>query len=92
MARINAPPDQQDIAALIARVETHLAAHPEDGRGWELLGPVYLRLGRVEEAETAFANALRILGATSEREANLGEATVRANDGAAVRRWNPPPF
>jgi cytochrome c-type biogenesis protein CcmH len=83
-ARINTPPDQQDMAALIARVETHLASHPEDGRGWELLGPVYLRLGRVGDAQTAFSNAIRILGSTAERQASLGEAMVRANDGVVT--------
>jgi len=79
-ARLDAATDQQDVAALIARVETHLATNPEDGRGWELLGPVYIRLGRLDDAVRAFSNALRILGPTAEREANLGEAITRAND------------
>src|SRR5690606_850706 len=60
-------------------VETHLAANPEDGRGWELLGPVYVRLGRYPDAVRAFSNAQRILGPTAEREADLGEAITRAN-------------
>jgi cytochrome c-type biogenesis protein CcmH len=83
-ARLVAPPEQQDIAALVARVETHLAANPEDGRGWELLGPVYQRLGRNEDAQRAFANALRLLGSTAEREASLGEAISRANGGVVT--------
>src|SRR4029078_13176512 len=33
-ARLSAPPDQQDVAALIARVESHLASNPDAGRGW----------------------------------------------------------
>jgi cytochrome c-type biogenesis protein CcmH len=78
-ARLNASPQDQDIATLIARVEAHLAANPEDGRGWETLGPVYIRLGRNDDAVRAFANALRLLGATAEREANVGEAITRAN-------------
>jgi cytochrome c-type biogenesis protein CcmH len=84
VARINAPPDEQDISALIARVEAHLEKNPEDGRGWDLLGPVYVRLGRFDEAKAAFANAIRLLGSTAEREANLGEAIVRANDGVVT--------
>src|SRR5258708_14340224 len=32
------------IAALIARIETHLEENPTDGRGWEIVAPVYLRL------------------------------------------------
>jgi cytochrome c-type biogenesis protein CcmH len=77
--RLDTPPEQQDVAELVARVEAHLAANPEDGRGWELLGPVYVRLGRFEEATRAFGNAVRLLGSTAEREANFGEALTRAN-------------
>ena len=83
-ARLAAPPDTQDVAALVARVESHLAKDPDDGRGWELLGPVYLRLGRNDDAAKAFANSIRTLGSTSEREADLGEAIVRANDGTVT--------
>jgi cytochrome c-type biogenesis protein CcmH len=78
--RLNAPPEQQDVATLVARVESHLAADPEDGRGWELLGPVYARLGRFDDAVRAFSNAIRLLGSNAEREADLGEAITRAND------------
>jgi cytochrome c-type biogenesis protein CcmH len=78
-ARLSAPPQQQDIAVLVARVEAHLAANPEDGRGWEILGPVYARLGRYDDAVVAFANAVRLLDPTAEREADVGEAITRAN-------------
>jgi cytochrome c-type biogenesis protein CcmH len=78
-ARLSAPPQEQDIATLVARVEAHLATNPEDGRGWEILGPVYVRLGRNDDAVRAFSNALRLLGPTADREANLGEAITRAN-------------
>jgi cytochrome c-type biogenesis protein CcmH len=76
--RLEAPIEEQDVGALIARVEAHLAANPEDGRGWELLGPVYARLGRYDDAVRAFSNTLRILGPTAEREADVGEAITRA--------------
>jgi cytochrome c-type biogenesis protein CcmH len=78
-ARMSAPPQEQDIAALVARVETHLAANPEDARGWELIGPVYMRMGRYGDAAVAFANIVRLLGPTAEREADVGEAIMRAN-------------
>jgi len=76
--RLEVPLEEQDVGALIARVEAHLAANPEDGRGWELLGPVYARLGRYDDAVRAFSNTLRILGPTAEREADVGEAITRA--------------
>jgi cytochrome c-type biogenesis protein CcmH len=66
--------DQRPIAELVARVETHLEQNPEDGRGWEVLAPVYVRLGRFDDAVKARRNALRLLGANAVREADLGEA------------------
>jgi cytochrome c-type biogenesis protein CcmH len=78
-ARLDTPPEQQDVAELVARVEAHLASDPEDGRGWELLGPVYARLGRFDDATRAFGNAVRLLGSTAEREADFGEAFTRAS-------------
>jgi cytochrome c-type biogenesis protein CcmH len=71
----------QSIDAMIAQVEGHLARNPKDGRGWEVIAPVYLRLGRVEDAIKARRNALAFSGETSERQAGLGEALVAASDG-----------
>ena len=34
------------IAELVAQVEAHLEQNPDDGRGWEVVAPVYMRLGR----------------------------------------------
>lgn len=72
---------EQEIDILIARVETHLSDNPEDGRGWEVLAPVYRRIGRVEEAARAYRNVIRLLGSNAERQADLGEMLVAARDG-----------
>lgn len=82
--RLAAPPAEQDIAALVARVEDHLAGKPDDGRGWDLLAPVYMKLDRYDDATRAYGNAIRLLGSTSAREADLGEAIVSANDGVVT--------
>jgi len=71
----------QSIDAMIAEVEGHLARNPNDGRGWEVIAPVYLRLGRIEDAIKARRKALALNGETSERQAGLGEALVAASDG-----------
>jgi cytochrome c-type biogenesis protein CcmH len=73
-----------DIAMLFARVENHLAEQPNDGRGWELIAPLYLRLGRAAEAVKARQNALRLLGETAERQADLGEALVANANGVVT--------
>ena len=80
-ARLQVPPDQRSLAGLIGQVEAHLARNPEDGRGWEVLAPVYLRLGRFDEAVKARRNALRLLGVSAAREADLGEALVAGANG-----------
>ncbi|MXN65691.1 c-type cytochrome biogenesis protein CcmI [Stappia sp. GBMRC 2046] len=79
--RLAAKPTQQDLPLLVARVENHLADNPQDGTGWDVLAPVYMRMGRVAEAATAYRNAIRILGPTVERQSNLGEALTMANQG-----------
>jgi len=80
-ARLDAPASADDVEALIAKVEQHLAETPEDGRGWEVIAPVYLRLGRAEDAANAFRNAIRLLGSTAQRQAKLGEAIWTAEGG-----------
>lgn len=83
-ARLSAPPDQSDIAALIARTESYLAENPEDASGWEVIGPVYLRLARFDDAVTAFGRVIELLGPTAAREANLGESITSAHEGRVV--------
>jgi cytochrome c-type biogenesis protein CcmH len=73
-ARQAEPANGQNIEALVARVESHLAQNPDDGEGWAVLAPVYLRAGRYGDAADAFANAIRASGATADLEAGLGEA------------------
>ncbi len=84
-ARTTAPAADQDIRLLIARAEKHLAENPDDGQGWEVLGPIYMRMERIPEAMMAFRAAIRLLGPTAAREANLGEA-VLASEGGVVTR------
>jgi cytochrome c-type biogenesis protein CcmH len=80
-ARLAAAPENQDIALLVRRVELHLAEQPDDGRGWEIIAPIYQRMGRMSEAVKARENALRLLGTTADREADFGEALVDDSNG-----------
>jgi cytochrome c-type biogenesis protein CcmH len=71
---------QDSVDSLVTQAEAHLQRNPEDGRGWEILAPVYMRLGRYSDSVTAWRNALQLLGDDADREANLGEAlTAEAN-------------
>ena len=75
--RLATNPSENSIDELIARAERHLIENPQDGRGWDVLAPIYLRVGRAEDAEIAFRNAIRLNGANAAREAGLGDALFR---------------
>lgn len=79
--RLAQNPADSTVDELIARAEAHLTANPQDGRGWDVLAPVYLRMGRYDQAVTAYRNAIRLLGSTADREAGLGEAITDAGSG-----------
>ncbi|WP_304502377.1 c-type cytochrome biogenesis protein CcmI [Aurantimonas sp. HBX-1] len=70
-----------DIGRMVAAAEERLATEPEDGRGWDVLAPIYLRMERPEDAANAFRQAIRLLGTSAPREAGLGEALTQLADG-----------
>ena len=72
------------IEAAIAAVEARLAARPDDGKGWAVIAPVYMRLGRYDDAARAYAEALRILGEDPLRRAAYGEALVAGAGGVVT--------
>ena len=80
-ARLSVPASEQDMAVLMDRVERHLVANPDDARGWQVVAPVYVRLGRYDDAVIALGNIARLVGSNVQTEGDLGEAIVRANDG-----------
>jgi cytochrome c-type biogenesis protein CcmH len=77
-------PQGQSLEALIARVEAYLEKNPDDGRGWEVIAPVYMRTGNYAAAVKARSNALRLLGSTADREADHGETMVAAANGVVT--------
>ena len=80
-ARLEPPSDATRVDELIVAVETRLRQHPEDGQGWDVIAPVYLKQGRFRDAAAAFANATRLLGESTRRLAGFAESSVLANDG-----------
>lgn len=70
-----------NVELLVTQVERHLATSPQDGAGWDVLAPIYVRLNRLADAELAFRNAIRILGPNADRMSGLGETLIARNDG-----------
>ena len=79
-----APQSDGGIEAAVAAVEARLVAKPDDGKGWAVIAPVYMRLERYAEAAHAYAEALRILGEDPLRRAAYGEALVAAAGGVVT--------
>ncbi len=83
MARVE-PQGNPQIDRLVGQIETYLEQNPNDGRGWEVLAPVYMRMGRFDGAVKARRRALEILGPDAARLGDLGEAMVLAANGVVT--------
>jgi cytochrome c-type biogenesis protein CcmH len=83
-ARLRAPEQNRSIESLIAQVEDRLQKNPADGRAWEVLAPVYMRLGRFDEAVRAWSHVISLNGSTATREASYGEAVVASANGVVT--------
>jgi cytochrome c-type biogenesis protein CcmH len=80
-ARLAAPVDQSTAGDLMAKVEARLREHPEDGKGWDVIAPVYLAQGKFQDAASAYATAMRRLGSSVGRLSGFAEARIRADNG-----------
>jgi cytochrome c-type biogenesis protein CcmH len=83
-SRDTTPLQDRSLDRLVAQVESHLEKNPEDGRGWEVVGPVYMRLDRFDDAVKARRNSLRLNGPSADREADLGESLTAAANGVVT--------
>ena len=83
-ARLEAAPSKMDMATAIARIEQHLAQNPDDARGWTVIAPIYVRLGRIDDARRAYANIIRLKGPDADAYAGLGEAQMYASSGVVT--------
>src|SRR5271170_2186963 len=85
LASRTAPPQANgEIEAAVAAVEARLIAKPDDGKGWAVIAPVYMRLERYADAAHAYAEALRLVGEDPLRRAAYGEALVAAAGGVVT--------
>ena len=83
-ARSRAVDANQPLDNLVAQVEAHLEKNPTDGRGWSVLAPVLVRLGRYEEAIRAQRNSITYNGDSAERRSDLGEALSASANGVVT--------
>jgi len=74
-------PGARGVAEMISQVEERLRSHPDDGAGWDVIAPVYLRQQDYHDAVFAFQQALRLNGENAARLEGLGEAMVLRDNG-----------
>ena len=79
--RMSDKANANSVADLVARAEAHLAQNPNDVRGWDVLAPIYLRLGRASDSVNAFRSAIRLGGENSNRLLGLGVALIGVSGG-----------
>ena len=80
-SRKAAPQTNGEIEAAVAAVEARLVAKPDDGKGWAVIAPVYMRLERYADAAHAYAEAL-----AHSRRGPLAARRLRRGSGRRRRR------
>ncbi|KZK86400.1 formate-dependent nitrite reductase complex subunit NrfG [Pseudovibrio sp. Ad46] len=72
---------QADLEVLIARTEDHLKENPNDGQGWAVIAPVYMRTSQFDKARRAYAQALSQFPENLDFMVGWAEASIFANEG-----------
>jgi len=91
--RIQEAHNGRSIAQMIAQIEAHLEQNPNDARGWQVIAPVYMKLGRFDQAVIAQRKLIQLQGENADRDADLGEylkhIPVVQGDGANAGEFFP---
>jgi Flp pilus assembly protein TadD len=77
--------DAEALHQLERLLDAAIHKDPESAVHFDWLGQVYLRVGQLEPAESAFTNAVRLAPGTPAFHISLGSLRVRQNDLAAAR-------
>lgn len=76
--RTDVAAQQLDLESAIARIEAQLTANPDDLRGWTVIAPAYLELGRHADAARAYRRIIELGGPTADLQTSLAEALLLA--------------
>lgn len=79
-----APEVEINLDDAIAKIEAQLQKTPDDMRGWTVVAPAYMQLGRFADAANAYRKVIALSGPTADLETDLGEALMMQNGGSAA--------
>lgn len=82
-ARPEVQAQRMTVNEAIAKIEAQLTKTPDDLRGWTVIGPAYMQLGRFADAAKAFRRVLDLSPATADSETNLAQALILEANGEA---------
>jgi len=71
-----------DLATAVERIEAQLLTDPQDLRGWTVLAPALVEMGRFADAAGAYRRIIDLSASTAQLETDLAEALLLAADGA----------
>jgi cytochrome c-type biogenesis protein CcmH len=73
-----------DLDAAIATIEGRLATDPDDLRGWQVIAPAYMQLGRYADAVRALRRVNELAPPTADTLSDLGEALMMQQNGSVA--------
>lgn len=71
-----------DLDTAIKTIEARLAKDPSDLRGWRVIAPAYMQLGRYADAVRALRQVNALAPPTADSLSDLGEALMMQNNGS----------
>lgn len=81
-SRADVAAQNMDIDAAISRIETRLAEDPNDIRGWTVLAPALVQVGRFTDGANAYGRVIALSQPTAQLLTDQAEALLLAADGA----------
>ena len=71
-----------DLNDAIARIEARLAEAPDDLRGWQVIAPAYVEMGRFADAAEAYRRVMALSAPSADLRTDMAEALLLNADGA----------
>jgi len=80
--RAAATADGLSLDKAIETIEARLKTNPNDLRGWQVIAPVYMQMGRYADAANALRKVNALAPPTADSKADLAEAVMMQNGGS----------